>query len=86
MLIPSGAAWMAEPAEWALGVPLWPEKAAGVHHARVTQCEVEADGIVGIEPSQGLCDVHSHLPTGGHVPRQAQAASETNDMRVERHD
>src|SRR4030095_15151965 len=59
---------------------------AGVHHAEVTNRKVELDRIVGIDRAQPGGNVYRHSPTGTLEPGQLQALTDTNDMRVQRHD
>src|SRR5262245_35031839 len=60
--------------------------AARVHHPHVTQRKVVANRICWINSAQRASDLCRHLPAGAHVPRQPQAVTETDDVRIERHD
>jgi hypothetical protein len=61
-------------------------EAARIHHPEVAQRKVVADGIDRIQRAQPLRDLRRHLPARARARREAQAAAEANDMRVERDD
>jgi len=52
----------------------------------VAQREVVLDWIVRVEAAERRGDVAGHRPARTRVPREPQAAADTNDVRVERHD
>ena len=83
---PFTSAWPADAAQRALRVALRPTEAARVHHPEVTERVVVLDGIVRVELAERRCDVARHRPTRARVARQLQAAADTNNVRVERHD
>ena len=60
-------------------------EAAGLHHPEVAEREVVADGIGGIEAAQRRRDLRRHLPARRGLPRQAEAPTQPDDVRVERH-
>src|SRR4051794_39087031 len=76
----------AQPFQRTLRVSLLPAKTAGVHHPDMTEREIEADGVVRIQAAQRSGDVCGHLPSGTDITRQAQAAAQPDDVRVERDD
>src|SRR6516164_7891182 len=90
----TGQAWTARstnpgPAdsfERTLCVSLPAAETAGVHHAHVTEREVEPNGIERIDRPEGRGNLRSHLPSGRGVLREPQASPEPDHVRVERHD
>jgi hypothetical protein len=52
----------------------------------MAQGEVETYWIIRIEASQCARDVRSHSPARAGIRRQTQAATQPDDVRVERHD
>src|SRR5262245_35803991 len=77
---------MAQPLERTLRVSLFPAEATGVHHADMADRIVKADGIIRIDLAERRCDVGRHLPSRARVTRQAQAASEPDEMCIEWND
>ena len=77
---------MTDPLQRTLSAALRLLKPARIHHPDVAQGKIEADRIVRVEATQRIRDIDRHLPPGARVARQLQAASEANDVRVERDD
>ena len=59
-------------------------EAARVHHAEVAHREIVADGIHRIDSPERRGDVTGHSPARAGVVRQAEAAADANDVRIER--
>src|SRR4051812_48116915 len=79
-------AWPAEATQRALTIRLRLIEPARVHHAEVTEREIVFHRVRRIETAQGCRDIPGHLPARAGVARQAEAAPDADDVRVERDD
>ena len=74
------------PAQRTDGVAPRMREAARIHHPEMTERKVVADRIDRIERPQRPRNLRGHLPARARARREAQAAAETNHVRIERDD
>jgi hypothetical protein len=78
--------WATRASQRALPIALRTSEAARIHHSDMAQRKVIANGILRIDRTKRRRDFRRHLPSGTHVSREPQAATEPDDVRIEWND